>query len=638
MMLRLRHDRYLSTTAARAVIAAALVPATLAVAAPAMADTTVSTTSTTPLATSTAGNVTIASGGNLKVATGPAVTVDSANTVTVASGGTITAGEGDNATGIFIAPVTTTISNSGTIIVTQTYSVPDADGNAIADGPLATVSNRYGIHLGSGGTLTGSVSNSGTINLDGLDSAAIALDSTVAGSFTNTGTVTVIGDRSVGIRTGAVTGDVTVGGTVQVAGQGAQVLTVGGDIGGALKINGALRQATGITTDGGTSLTLPRSALQSGAAAVEVSGNVAKGILVYAPSSSTATDQSTGSIIAYGNGAGLLVGGATDTTIGGGTTNLGTYSLGIDGSVTASAFYSANNAYGVVIGGQGGNVTLTNGIGVGGTISATTVDSSAVALLINAGSTVTTLTNDGTIKAVISSPGIGESYAVRDLSGTLTTVNNTGDITVTGSSEDKLAAIDLSANTSGVTIKQSLNATDAASQTTDKAATGYNVDSATVYTSIVGNIYTGSGNDTLDIQSGKVTGTSFLGAGDDTVKLADDAKYVGNIDFGTGTGTLAMTGNARLTGNVIANDQLTTVTLADGARWLGSVTGGSQLTVNVHLVARDQGTRASLEQLEAMLTTALSILEPSGNVQLDGYVATPAGKLPAFTIPTIIYP
>lgn len=582
MMQRLRHDCFLTSTAARAMIAAALVPASLAAAAPAMADTTISTTSTTPLATSTAGNVTIASGGNLKVGTGSAATVDSANTVTVASGGTITAGEGDNATGIFIAPVATTISNSGTIIVTQTYSVPDADDNSIADGPLATVSNRYGIHVGPGGTMTGSITNGGTINLDGLDSAGIAVDSTLAGSITNTGTISVIGDRSVGIRTGAVTGNVAIGGTVQVAGQGAQVLKVGGDVGGTVKINGALRQAVGITTDAGDALTLPRSALQSGVAAVEISGSVAKGVLVYAPSSSTASDQSTGAITSYGNSPALLIGGAGNTTIGGGTTNLGTYSLGIDGSVTASAYYSANDAYGVVIGGKGGNVTLTNGIGVGGSISATTVDSSAVALLINTGSTVTTLTNDGSIKAVISSPGIGESYAIRDLSGTLTTLNNTGDITVTGSSEDKLAAIDLSANTSGVTIKQSLNTTDAASQKNDKAATGYDVDTATVYTSITGNIYTGSGNDVLDIQSGKITGTSFLGAGDDTVKLADDAKYVGNIDFGTGAGTLAMTGNSRLTGNVIANDQLTTVTLSDGARWLGSVTGGSQLTVNVN--------------------------------------------------------
>lgn len=582
MMQRLRHDCFLSSTAARAMIAAALVPAGLAAAAPAMADTTVSSTSTTPLATSTAGNITVASGGNLKVASGAAATVDSANTVTVSSGGTITAGTVDNATGIFIAPVSTTIDNSGTITVTQTYSVPDADSNSIADGPLATVSNRYGIHVASGGTLTGSISSSGTITVDGLDSAGIAVDSTLNGSLTHTGTITIVGDDSVGIRTAAVTGNLSVGGTISVVGQGAQVLDVAGDVGGLLKINGTLRQSTSLTTDGGSTLTLSRSALQSGVAAVEVSGNVAGGIWVYAPASTSSTDQTSGSIISYGNSPALLIGGTSDTTIGGVAANLGTFSLAIDGSVAASSYYSSTNARGVVIGGQGGNVTLTNGIGVSGSITATTVDSSAIALLINSGSTVTSLTNDGTIKAVISSPGIGESYAIRDLSGTLSTIKNTGDITVTGSSEDKLAAIDLSANTSGVTITQSLNSTDAASQTTDKAASGYNVDTATVYTTITGNIYTGSGNDTLDIESGKVTGNAYLGAGNDTVKLADDSKWIGNIDFGTGTGTLTMVGNSRFTGNLVANDQLVTATLSDGARWLGSVTGGSQLTVNVN--------------------------------------------------------
>ncbi|WP_408588059.1 beta strand repeat-containing protein [Novosphingobium sp.] len=610
-MQRPRPDRFLSTTATRALLAATLIPAGLAAAAPAFADTTVSTTSTTPLVTSSAGNVTVASGGNLKVASGPAVTVDAAKTVTVASGGTITAGEDDNATAIFVAPVTTTIDNAGTITVTQTYSVPDADSNSIADGPLATVSNRYGIHVGPGGTMTGAITNSGTITLDGLNSAGIAVDSTLDGSLTNTGTIKVLGDNSVGIRTAAVTGDVKVGGTVSVVGAGTQALVVGGDVGGTVRINGALGQATSLTTDGGTTLSLPRSALQSGKAIVEISGNVAKGVLVYAPADSSASDQTAGAITAYGNSPGLLIGGTTNTTIGSGTTRLGTYALGIDGSVTASAGYSSTNAYGVVIGGKGGNVTMASGIGVGGSITATTVDSSAVALLINAGSTVPTLVNDGTIKAVISSPGIGESYAIRDLSGTLTSITNTGDITVTGSSEDRLAAIDVSANTSGVTITQKLNSTDAASQTTAKGATGYNPDTATVYTTITGNIYTGAGSDTLDIQSGKITGNSFLGAGDDVVKLADDSKYIGQIDFGTGTATMNMAGNSRFTGTLIVNDQAGTLTLADAARWLGTVTGGSQLAVNVN-----GGTFGA----NAVTTTTIGSLNVGANGTLQVYV------------------
>ncbi len=548
----------------------------------AFADTTVSGSRTTPVLTSTGGNTTVASGGSITLTGGSAVTVDSSNTATVASGGTIAMGSDNGATGITVNPGTsTTISNAGTITVTESFTAPDTDSNGIADGPIASASGRYGIHALSGGTVTGSVTNSGTITVEGLNSAGIALDSTLTGNLSNTGTISVKGDNSVGIRTSAVTGNVTVGGTVAVVGEGAQALVTNGDISGTLKINGALSQAASYTTDASTTQVLSRTALKSGMAAVEVDGNVAGGILIAAPNSSTSTE-TTGSIQSYGDSPALQIGGANDITIGTVASNDGTYSLAVDGSVTASSYYSSTDAYGIVIGGKGGNVTLTGGIGVNGTVTSTTVDSATTAILINQGSTVPTLYNSGTIKAVISSPGIGASYAIRDLSGTLSTINNTGFITVSGSSQDTLAAIDLSANTSGVTVKQYLNTTDAASQKTDKAASGYDVDTATVYAAITGNIYTGSGNDTLDIETGKITGNSYLGAGDDTVTMADDSKYIGNIDFGTGTAAMTMGGNSRFTGTLIFNDQPATLTLNDSSIWRGTITGGSQATVNVN--------------------------------------------------------
>lgn len=571
-----------SMTPAARLLASAAPVALLLAASPALADTTVSTATTAPLATSIAGNVTVASGGTIKVPSGAAVTVDAAKTVTVASGGTLDIGDANGATGVLVnSGIATTIANAGTIQVLETFSAADADANGIADGPIASASGRAGIRVAPGGITVGSVSNTGTITVEGLNSAGIDIESTLDGSLTNTGTIAVKGDNSAGIRTAAVTGSVTVGGKVTVVGQGTQALVVAGDVGGKVKINGALGQASGYTTDAGAAQTLPRSALNTGKATVEIAGNVVGGVLVAAPSSSTSTE-TAGSIQSVGNSPALLIGGTSNTTIGGGTTNAGTYSVGIDGTVSANAVYSSTNASGVVIGGQGGNVTLTNGIGVTGSVSATTVDSAATAILIKAGSTVGTLYNSGTISAVITSPGIGASYAIKDNSGTLTAIQNTGAISVTGSSQDTLAAIDVSANTTGVTIKQDLNATDKASQTADKAAAGYNVDTATVYASITGNILTGSGNDTLDIQTGKLTGAALLGAGDDTVKLADDAKWIGNIDFGTGTATMTMAGNSRFTGGLFLNDQVGTLTLTEGSRWLGTVAGGSQLTVNVN--------------------------------------------------------
>lgn len=621
-----------STPIARTMKNAARLLATAAPAAlmagvsPAFADTTVSTATTTPLLTSAAGAVTVAKDGTIKLDTGTAVTVDASKDVTVASGGTLDMGAGNGAAGVVAQSGTTSnISNAGTIQVLETFTPPDADNNGIPEGPIAQATGRYGIRVAPGGTFTGTISNTGTITVDGLNSAGIAVDSTLTGSVTNTGTIRVRGDNSVGIRTGAVSGNVSAGGSIGVVGSGTQALVVNGDVGGLVKINGALSQAASYTADSGATQNLPRSALSTGKAAVEINGNVAGGVIVTTASGSGTTAETAGSITSVGNAPALQIGGTRDITIGGGTTTNGTYSLGIDGSVTSTATFSSTNASAVVIGGKGGNVTLTKGIAVNGSVTATTVDAGAVGILINSGSTVDTLYNNGTISAVISQPGIGSSAAIKDLSGTLTTINNNKTISVTGSSEDQLAAIDVSANTSGVTIKQYLNSTDAASQTTDKAATGYDPDTAKVYTSIKGNIYTGSGNDTLDIGSGTVTGNSFLGGGNDTVKLADDAKYTGNIDYGTGTGSLAMTGNSRFTGTLILNDQIGTLTLADKAIYRGTVTGGSQLAVTVN-----GGTFGA----NAAVTTTVKSIDFGANgtlgVYVDGATGT-ASKLVAST-------
>lgn len=612
-------------TAAR-LLATAAPAALMAAASPALADTTVSTATTTPLVTSAAGAVTVAKDGTIKLDSGTAVTVDASKDVTVQSGGTIDMGAGNGAAGIVAQSGTTSnISNAGTIQVIESFTPPDTDNNGIPEGPIAQATDRYGIRVAPGGTFTGTLSSTGTITIDGINSAGIAVDSALTGSVTNTGTIKVKGDNAVGIRTGAVSGNVSAGGTVGVVGSGAQALVVNGDVGGLVKINGSLSQSASYTADSGATQNLPRSALSTGKAAVEINGNVAGGVIVTTASGSGATAETTGSVQSVGNGPAIQIGGTRDITIGGGTTTNGTYSLGVDGSVSANTTFSSTNASAVVIGGKGGNVTLSKGIAVNGSVTATTVDAGAVGILINAGSTVGTLYNNGTISAVISQPGIGSSSAIKDLSGTLTTINNNGDISVTGSSEDQLAAIDVSSNTSGVTIKQYLNTADAASQKTDKEATGYDPDTAKVYTSINGNIFTGSGSDTLDMQSGKITGNTFLGAGDDTVKLADDAKYIGNIDFGTGTGSLAMSGNSRFTGTMILNDQVGTLTIADKAIYRGAVTGGSQLSVSI-----TGGTYAA----NAATTTTIKSLDVGANGTLGVYVDGATGTASKLVVGT----
>lgn len=591
-MNRLRSTTFLTTLAAAPAALALLVPRA------AHADTTISTSQTTPVKTASAGNVTIASGGTITLASGgTAATVDSSSTVTVASGGAITNTGGKNGdNGIAVEPGrTTTIGNAGTITVTETFTAADTDANGIADGPIAAASGRYGIVVGSGAATTGTIANSGTIRVDGLASGGIAVKSDLVGSVANTGTIAVIGDNSVGLATQGVTGNVTIEGTVGVAGEGAQAVVVGGNVGGTVRIQGTVSQASSYTTDAGTTQTLSRTALRSGKAAVEVSGSVAGGILLDAPPydlSSTNTDEdgdgvadaseTIGAIASVGNSPALLVGGTGDSVIGKVKGRDGEFALAIDGTITASSVYSNTDAFAVVIGGQGGAVTMADGIGVSGTITATTVDERATAIRINQGSTVPSLANSGTIRAAISSPGEGAAYGIHDLSGTLAAIDNTGFITVTGSSSDDLRAIDASANSGGVTIRQYLNDIDKAAQVTEQAASGYDASNPAIYAAITGDIHTGSGNDVLDIATGRIIGNSFLGAGNDSVKLSGDSGYRGNISFGAGTATMAMTGTAFFEGNLDLAGNSGTVTLGDTARFTGTLSNAGGLDVIVN--------------------------------------------------------
>jgi hypothetical protein len=86
---------------------------------------------------------------------------------------------------------------------------------------------------------------------------------------------------------------------------------------------------------------------------------------------------------------------------------------------------------------------------------------SATAVLIAQGASVPTLNNAGTITAGFSG-NHGDAVAIRDLSGTLTSLTNSGSIvtSITPNADDETAvdgsavALDLSANTTGVTIRQ----------------------------------------------------------------------------------------------------------------------------------------------------------------------------------------
>ena len=167
-----------------------LTPIALLAAHPATAQTSISTATTTPVKTTTSGDTTITSAGSVTVTSGTAVTVDSNNTVN--NQGTVQITNADGSTGIgTVAGGSGTITNSGKIIVSETYTPTDADNDGDLDGPFASGTGRAGIR--TAGAFTGSITNTstGAITVQGNDSYGILLGGPLNGNLSVDGTVTL---------------------------------------------------------------------------------------------------------------------------------------------------------------------------------------------------------------------------------------------------------------------------------------------------------------------------------------------------------------------------------------------------------------------------------------------------------------
>ncbi len=100
--------------------------------------------------------------------------------------------------------------------------------------------------------------------------------------------------------------------------------------------------------------------------------------------------------------------------------------------------------------------------------SGSTAASTATAIDIGVGATLPTLRNSGEIKASVGGTA-GAATAIIDRSGTLALVENSGSITATGAdtASTRNVAIDLSANTTGATIRQTVVAATFAAPSID---------------------------------------------------------------------------------------------------------------------------------------------------------------------------
>ncbi len=579
----------------------------LAIGAPAFAETTIGDKKTTPIATSTVKNgarddIRITSAGSIVPTGGVAVTIDSPNSVK--NEGTIQITGANDSTGIQAnAGTSGTITNSGKIILDENFTPADADNDGDKDGPFAQGERRFGIR--TLGAFTGSVLNSGSVSIEGNDSAGISLGGPLTGSLTSSGTVEVAGNNSVGIRTQNVTGDVKISGKVAAAGAGTVGVSVDGNIGGALQIQNAIA-STGYrtTTAPADTSKLDADDLLQGGPAVRVSGNVGKGIAV----------GGAGSATSFGSAAGLQVGSAT-TAISIGKVAGNSAGILVDGTIVGNGVYKDVNGNGLVVGGLGQAVTVAGGLTVNGSISASSNNANATAarvgsgasvpvirsagtitatgggsassqvraVAIDAGADVRTIVNSGTISA--NAAGDGSAIAIQDKAGTLTLVENTGSIAAASAKTglDKAVAIDLSANTSGATIRQTA------------------VAAGKTAPSIAGSILLGSGNDVVDIADGIVAGRAAFGAGNNRLALSGDGAFKGDVTVGAGSDTVALAGTSTLAGTLDFGGGSDSLTLGGTAKFTGTLANSAGLAVALN------GGNLDLTQTGAVTLSSLSL-------------------------------
>ena len=443
--------------------------------------------------------------------------------------------------------LTGSIANAGTITVTGDNSAGIQVESGGLSGGLATLgtitvlggeaggSPSYGIH--TIGSVGGAVSIQGAVSATGVGATGIALDGGAASVDLNSA-VTSTGFRSLTAPT-----DPTL--------------------------------VAALTPD----------QLQANGPAVSIGGSVPGGITVDAPLFTAGVATTTGGVItSNGPMPAILIGGPNAVTVGAGASGAGLF---IGGTVSGQGIYQNFNATGIQIGTGAAAVTIPGGIAVAGSINVSTVatavatqqtpkflqgaaigidvqaqanvgviniggslsvgSTSTVAnavngILIENGATVGSIIVGGTVSTEITGIGatlngpaasggtVGTVTAISDPSGSVSSVVNTGNISATivpivpGSTVNGTTiALDLRANTTGVTVTQNANT------------------NAAITPSITGDVLLGSGASTLDLEAGTLNGAVSFGVSPlNQLILNNGAQLTGDLKmFAPNSGAIA---------------------------------------------------------------------------------------------------
>ncbi len=675
----------------------------------ASAATTISTATTSPVSTTTSGDLTVDTAGTITLTSGTAITVDSNNTVTV-NGKIDMSSSADNSTAILVSGGRTSgLTTTGTIIVTDNYTSSDTiNTDAVADGPFAQGTGRYGIHSTGASPFVGDVNlkTGTTIQVQGNQSYGVVFDNSITGNFTSKATLTQEGDDNVAIwLKSGVTGSSYLSGSITSHGNNARAVVLNGAYSGSVNIDGSYSTSgyASTTPSNYTAdqikaiLATPSDMYQSGAT-VTLAGTFAQGVRfgTTVADSDTAntdedgngiadTDQVASALLSYGTAPALLIGSSTGATTLSPLTYTSTgikapsvkYGLLLEGSMTASGLYGGFTSNAIQIGGLGQPVTITNGMGISGTISSSAGAANTTAISIGnlasvsaidllgglvsattstittstttAGTTTYTTAGQGSKATAIdiaagatvnalnitkSSGGIAaaatgstaNATAIVDHSGSLKTIVNdsviSASITASDDNGDGVAdavpnrpiAIDVRANTSGVTITQN-----------DLAPT----DDTIAAPRIFGDILLGSGNDAIAVNGGTIAGNIDFGAGANAFTMSGSSAFVGKM---TGTGTVAADFGSG-TVALLAGTKLNVTTLHVGSTGtLGLVLDAANPTVPVFTgsgaATFDNGANLQLALSDLITAPQTFTVLTASSINLGNISTSLDGKVP----------
>lgn len=449
----------------------------------------------------------------------------------------------------------------GDISITSTL---DVEGNS-----------SYGIRLEN--NINGKFTYAGATTLIGDDSKGISLENGVTGNVYLSGTINAYGKNSSAVSlAGDLGGNLIIDGSYLSTGysvtsalsQTAYEGLLSGDLlqsGPTVQI--ASNVAKGVLIEAPPTIdTTSTSTDQDGDGITDTSEHTA----------SLTSYGSAAALLIGSNTSDITLGGLTFTSDAVKTPAYN-YGLLIRGNVYGYGVHPGNNGNALIIGGTGHSTTIENGVGLAGIVSASAygadsygltladgastprldvngglsasvsayvtsaTDSSgnttyssqsgaATALLIDSGASLPILTVGASHAISASASGSANSTtAILDKSGTLTSITNNGgisaSITATDANADGVAdpitgtatAIDVSANTSGVSIAQVDTAPN-----DDTIAAPY----------IYGKILFGSGNDSLTSDGGSIIGTVDWGSGTGVFSLTNKATYLGQMTSG----------------------------------------------------------------------------------------------------------